>query len=126
VPVLPLSPCSHPRCPGRAPFGKRYCEQHEKQTRKADNVRRGSAASQGYDAAWRKLRHAYLSRFPLCQCDDCKASGAVVPADTVDHIEPITTHPHLRLSWDNLRSMAAAHHNRHTAKTRGWGKGSVR
>jgi 5-methylcytosine-specific restriction protein A len=69
-------------------------------------------------SAWRKLRLQKLSDSPLCECDDCMASGAVTPADVVDHIKTVCDHPELSLEYSNLRSMATAHHNSHTAKTR--------
>jgi hypothetical protein len=49
-------------------------------------------------------------------------NGALVPADVVDHIEPIEERPDLRLTWSNLRSMAKTHHDRETARTRGFGR----
>lgn len=66
--------------------------------------------------AWRRLRAAKLADSPLCECDQCKASGAVVPADVVDHIKPRREHPELELCYDNLRSMAKRHHDRHTGR----------
>ena len=67
---------------------------------------------------WKELRAYKLLTDPLCQCDACKASGACLPADRVDHIKPRADHPELSLDYDNLRSMSESHHNRHTARTR--------
>jgi 5-methylcytosine-specific restriction protein A len=67
-------------------------------------------------ARWRALRQAKLLDSPLCECDDCKRTGAVVAADTVDHIQPRAERPDLELSYENLRSMSAAHHNRRTRR----------
>jgi 5-methylcytosine-specific restriction protein A len=83
---------------------------------------RGSAKERGYDATWRRLRERKLTADPYCQCDACKASGAVVLATVVDHIVPIAERPDLRLVWSNLRSMAKAHHDAHTARTVGFGR----
>ena len=84
---------------------------------------RAKTADRGYDATWRKLRAVYLRQHPLCMCDECKASGAVVAAEVVDHIIPIAERPELRLEWSNLRAMSKQHHDRHTALTQGWGRG---
>lgn len=91
--------------------------------RKADvDKRRGSSAQRGYDAKWQRLRRRYLMQHPLCECDDCKASGAFTPAEVVDHIKSIKERPDLRLEWSNLRSMSKAHHDRRTAKEQGFAK----
>jgi len=60
---------------------------------------------------------AFLSEHPLCMCDDC-ADGQkrIVQATVVDHCRPIEEYPHLRLEWDNLRSMAKICHDRHTMR----------
>ena len=75
---------------------------------------RGSAASRGYDAAWRALRVAKLKADPLCWW--CLQKGLLTPANTVDHIEPITDRPDLRLVWSNLRSGCKPCHDAHTAR----------
>lgn len=69
---------------------------------------RGSANARGYDARWRKVAKLALQRdMYLCPC------GAL--ATEVDHVLPIDTHPHLRLSLDNLRSLC---HSCHVRKTK--------
>ena len=67
---------------------------------------------------WRSLRAYKLSIDPCCQCDDCIRTGDTVAADCVDHIKPRREFPELELEISNTRSMATAHHNRHTARTR--------
>lgn len=83
---------------------------------------RGKTSARGYDAAWRKLRAVKLAANPLCECDDCKATGATVAAQVVDHIIPIRQRPDLRLTWSNLRSMSKAHHDAHTAREQGFAR----
>jgi 5-methylcytosine-specific restriction endonuclease McrA len=34
---------------------------------------------------WRKIRHAYLAHYPLCQ--DCQAKGIIKTAEQVHHID---------------------------------------
>jgi 5-methylcytosine-specific restriction protein A len=80
----------------------------------AHDRRRGSAASRGYDAAWRKLRAAKLAADPLCWW--CLADGNLTPANTVDHIVPISDRPELRMVWGNLRSGCKPCHDAHTAR----------
>jgi 5-methylcytosine-specific restriction enzyme A len=123
MPVIPLSPCAAPRCPGRAPFGKRFCAAHETATRKASSVERSRDPLTRYnDAPWRRLRQAWLNAHPLCVA--CEAEGRVTVAQVVDHLVAVVDDPSRRLDWSNLRSLCKSCHDRHTAKTRGWGKAS--
>jgi 5-methylcytosine-specific restriction protein A len=89
----------------------------------AQTQKRPTSTQMGYDADWRRLRAAFLSAHPLCMCDDCQeGKKRVTLATVVDHIEPIAERPDLRLEWSNLRSMSKPHHDRHTARTRGFGR----
>jgi 5-methylcytosine-specific restriction protein A len=63
-----------------------YCVAHQAQQRKADDARRGSAASRGYNSRWRRYREVYLKRHPLCV--HCLAANLVTEANVVDHITP--------------------------------------
>jgi 5-methylcytosine-specific restriction protein A len=79
------------------------------------NVARGSAASRGYDARWRRLRLMFLREHPLCAL--CGA-----PATEVDHIIPI------RLGGSNdaanLQALCKSCHSAKTAREDGrWGRG---
>jgi 5-methylcytosine-specific restriction protein A len=117
MPARPLRPCPHPGCGTLTVQGK--CEVHARVV----NEQRGTPTERGYDAAWRKLRAAFLLEHPLCECDECRSGeGRVTVATVVDHIKPIATHPELRLVWSNLRAMSKPHHDAHTARTRGWGR----
>jgi 5-methylcytosine-specific restriction protein A len=110
------------RPPVHSPPGQLEKATQLKHLRQRADRRRSSPSKRGYDAAWQRLRKAKLASDPLCECDGCRRTGALVPADVVDHIEPIEERPDLRLTWSNLRSMAKAHHDRHTARTRGFGR----
>lgn len=116
-------PCARPGCRQVIPRGVRYCAQHAKVLRQADDARRGSAYSRGYDRGWQRVRNAYLAEHPLCECDECKSTGAVVAAEVVDHVQPIADRPDLRLDWSNLRAMSKQHHDRRTAREQAWGRG---
>jgi 5-methylcytosine-specific restriction enzyme A len=102
--------------------GYRTPEQFRKQTDKA----RGTTAQRGYDAQWHKLRRAFLAEHPYCECDTCKGQDGRELSQVVDHIHPIEDRPELRLVWDNLRAMSKRHHDAHTARTRGYGRGRGR
>lgn len=85
---------------------------------------RASSTARGYDHVWRKAALEFLSRHPVCECDQCKQPGAVVvPSNCVDHILPVATHPELRMVESNWRAMHTHHHNRHTSLTRNPRKG---
>ena len=85
---------------------------------KADT--RGSAASRGYDARWRRIRSRHLSQHPLCA--HCLQNGRTEAAQHVDHIIPLRkggTH-----AKGNLQSLCASCHSRKTAREDGgFGRG---
>jgi 5-methylcytosine-specific restriction protein A len=109
--------------PRAAPVHKPRGQRDLKDLRRETDRKRPSASKRLYDTAWQKLRKRKLVADPLCQCDDCEAGAKRVTAATVvDHIVPIAERPDLRLDWDNLRSMSKTCHDRHTARTRGFGR----
>lgn len=120
MPVSALRPCSTVGCPALVKRGK--CEACRKREQQHTDQARGTSSERGYDAAWQALRAAYLRANPLCECDECQAGKLKATAATVvDHRISIAERPDLRLVWSNLRSMSKTHHDRHTARTRGWG-----
>lgn len=124
MPPRSLRPCTHPGCPALVPGGG-ACQAHQQAATRAHDERRGSAASRGYDALWRRLRVQFLRRNPLCQCDECAADRRVTIAEVVDHVVPIAERPDLRLVWSNLRAMSKRCHDKHTARTSGFGRSST-
>lgn len=91
--------------------------------REETDRRRGSSTRRGYDYQWQKLRAQKLAADPLCECDECRAGVLrTIAASVVDHIEAIEDRPDLRLEWSNLRSMAKVCHDKHTGRTRGFGR----
>lgn len=80
-------------------------------------AKRGTPASRGYDAEWRRLRLRFLASNP-----QCAALGCAVPAAEVDHILSVRTHPHLRLAWSNLRPFCKRHHSQRTARDHGFAR----
>ena len=78
--------------------------------REFDNRRRGHTAI--YGNRWRKLRDAFLCRFPLCaQCDK--------PAEVVDHCQPHNGDLGMFYAWNNLQSLCKRCHDRKTAREDG-------
>jgi 5-methylcytosine-specific restriction protein A len=107
--------CSHPGCLTICQGSR--CERHKREQH--TNTTKNRSGDPFYSSkAWRQMRGRKLRANPLCECDECKATGAIVAASRVDHIKPRTEAPELSLVWSNLRSMSEAHHNRHTARTR--------
>jgi 5-methylcytosine-specific restriction protein A len=75
---------------------------------------RGSPASRGYDADWRRVRLEALERDKhLCQ--DCLEREVLTLATEVHHKIPIEIAPELRLELDNLRSLCKPCHSAITA-----------
>ncbi|QKQ51059.1 HNH endonuclease [Achromobacter denitrificans] len=82
-------PCRHRGCAAlvRTPG---YCEKHagEAVGWKRDHER-GSRHERGYGTEWDRLRLLILKRDRyLCQCDECRRTGRVLPATEVDHRIP--------------------------------------
>jgi len=105
MPHKPPRPCAQPGCPNLT--YDRYCLRH--------TVKRSSAARRGYNHRWKKYREKYLLMHPRCII--CGR-----PADTVDHIQPITRGGSF---WDpcNHQPLCKACHDRKTAtEDNGFGK----
>ena len=106
-------------CPTRAPTFKGPNYRTEAQRRKDSDAARGSRAARGYDAAWQRLRKAYLVEHPWCHCDECGAGRTRLRVATVvHHRKDIAERPDLRLSWDNLQAMAKPCHDALTQRRR--------
>ena len=78
MPAPAPHPCSEPGCPALVTGRVRSCAQHAG----GRDRWRGSAASRGYGAAWRKLRKRVLLEEPICR--KCRK----VAATEVDHLVP--------------------------------------
>jgi 5-methylcytosine-specific restriction protein A len=74
---------------------------------------RGSAASRGYDGAWKRFRAGFLRSNPLCA--DCFAAAVLTPASEVHHIRKLRDHPELRLVWSNAMGLCRPCHSTRTA-----------
>lgn len=92
MPRRPDVPCQHPGCAKLVPYGKRYCEDHVRDS----GLDRESATRRGYDRKWQHARSRYLSANPLCV--NCYKDGRFVKATVVDHIKPHRGDP--KLFWD--------------------------
>jgi len=106
APVMPATACRHPACPERPPG--RYCDKHQRAHNRQYDAARPSPAKRGYDARWRKLRRAYLSKNPACA--HCGRMAA-----EVHHITPLAeggTH------WErNLMALCKPCHSSEEARS---------
>lgn len=108
--VTPKKPCR--KCK-RVLTRETYCPACElklkalkKEKSQRYDTNRGTTTERGYGADWVKVRSIKLSQNPLCECNRCKEMGRILVADTVHHVEPVETHPELRLDIQNLESMS--------------------
>lgn len=102
------APCSTPGCPTLTT--ERTCPAHGRSTQRQYDQARGSAASRGYDARWRRLRLLVLRAEPLCR--ECGTEGRVTPAADVDHITPLR-----RGGTNDRRNLQPLCHSCHSRKT---------
>jgi 5-methylcytosine-specific restriction protein A len=121
MPSKPKHPCNYPGCPELAVT--RYCDKHTQITAKQYNEQRGSATARGYDSRWQKARKVYLAKHPLCECNECKTMGRLLPATVVDHIIPHKGNKGLFWDQANWQAMSKKCHDRKTAREDGrWGR----
>jgi len=90
-----------------------YCEKHESLHQKSADAKRGSAASRGYNAVWRKARATFLKREPLCA--ECARQGRTVGATVVDHIIPHKGDQDVFWDTSNWQSLCKPCHDTKTA-----------
>jgi len=108
MPTAPSRPCAQPACPALVTH-TRYCTDHADHSRDRDRWR-GTAASRGYDAAWRKVRALALKRDRYL-CLNCIKGDRVTPAEDVHHVAPIRVAPERRLDLNNLMSVCRPCHS---------------
>lgn len=110
-------PCGYPGCPAVVDSGERYCERHKADIQKQYDRDRGSAASRGYDARWKRLRLMALAQEPLCR--ECLSQGRARPATDVHHIDGDVRN----MKRENLEPLCKECHSRKTAKYQAFGRG---
>ena len=107
---------------GHPSFTGARCPLCSKASYQAQDQLRGSAASRGYNAAWRRLRLRILADEPLCRF--CAEEGKVTTAVDVDHIQAFTSMDDpRRLDPSNLRPLCRSHHSARTARDQAFGRG---
>lgn len=115
-------PCREPGCPAVATHGG-WCAEHARTAEAArrwqHDAQRGSAASRGYDARWRKVRAMVLAREPRCR--DCAAAGRVTLATEVHHLDGNPRNNAL----DNLVPLCKSCHSRRTLRDLREGKSGL-
>lgn len=106
---MPKTICTYPGCNALVPAeGEPRCSEHP-YARPVDE--RGSAASRGYDAKWRRLRRAYLADNP--QCELAYEGRCRVVATEVDHRMPLRAGGQ-RLDEANLQAVCRECHQHKT------------
>jgi hypothetical protein len=87
MPLAPLPPCRHPRCPNRSDC--------------PDHARPQTPEGRGYDRTWREFRTHTIAAHALRHCGDrphsapattdstCQQRGFTVPGRVLDHIQRI-------------------------------------
>ena len=88
---------------------------HDAAARRAAYEAARPSPSRIYGRRWQRLRLAYLSLHPLCECDANNGAGCGYPATVVDHRKPHNGDPVLLYDWENLQAMTKACHDRKTA-----------
>ena len=111
MPLAAKRPCAHQPCP-KLVSDQRYCDDHKQHKNDAD-LWRGTAASRGYDSAWKSTRLLALKRDKYL-CQHCLAAGRVTPAFDVDHIKSLAAGGD-RLDLGNLQSLCRVCHKIKTA-----------
>jgi len=106
MPDAALHPCLHPRCASYATAAHGYCIEHAKQ----DKARRTYSKLSPNHRRFRRERHSFLLRHPLCAM--CKSE----PASILDHRIP--HRGNAVLFWDqaNWQALCVACHGTKTAR----------
>jgi 5-methylcytosine-specific restriction protein A len=102
--------CASYQCNHFAASGSAYC--HEHQPARAPKETDAFYLS----VRWRRFRHWYLSKHPLCELCECEGRGAVAAA-MVDHVLEIQDGGELT-SEENAQSLCHRCHNIKTAMTK--------
>lgn len=87
------------------------------------DVSRGSAASRGYDADWRKTREAVIREQPICAFHGVSKVCTGL-SETVDHIQPLSAGGE-RLGRANLRGLCNECHFRVSGNFRATGNNDL-
>lgn len=121
MPYKPKRPCAQPGCPELV--RGRYCDKHAREhakyyAKEYERTKRDPAAKKKYNAAWDRIRAAFLNAHPLCE--ECRREGRLTPAALVHHVKPLSeggTH-----AAGNLMSLCGACHSRlHALDGSRWG-----
>jgi 5-methylcytosine-specific restriction protein A len=114
VPNHAYRACSHPGCielyTGKGLYCPLHKASHNKTYAKVYNMQGRDNNRQSFEtsARWRKIRIAYLSKYPLCQ--DCEREGNTTLAQEVHHIDNDYTN-----NYDNnLMGLCTSCHSKRT------------
>lgn len=117
-------PCRYPGCIEVVRGGGNggYCPAHARQVQRLQDAQRGTSASRGYGALWRRLRGMILAGHPLCADPYGVHGDSPALATDVDHIVPLSRGG--GNTMENLQALCHSCHSRKTAIEDGrWGGG---
>ncbi len=97
-----------------------HSQQIARKREKLRERQRPSSHERGYNQRWRNLRKVFLAEHPLCTM--CTQNGHTKGASVVDHIIPHKGDQDKFWDESNLQALCKRHHDKKTAKERGWGK----
>lgn len=118
TPTSPGKACRSLRCRGLVFGPGLYCNAHldqELAERRAEDERRGTAASRGYGSRWRRLRAQFLIENPICTDSLGVHPHETRAASVVDHIERHDGNPKLFWDRDNWQALCSRCHAIKTA-----------
>jgi 5-methylcytosine-specific restriction protein A len=108
-PDLARRPCPVRRCGRLVGRDETRCTVHQREYERAVDERRGTAASRGYDADWRRRRKEFLRRHPWCE-----EPGCPYPSEHVDHKVPLAQGG--QDAESNLQALCRTCHSRKTMR----------
>ena len=108
MPYRSPTPCKHPGCAKLVPYGRIYCDVHQK----LHGDDRASSGKRGYGSRWQKRKLMDLQQHPLC-CS-CLQQGNYVKATVVDHIVPHRGDQFLFWDESNWQPLCKACHDKKT------------
>lgn len=104
--------CMHPGCSATYNGQGAYCDKHKgaHDYGKTYNDSKRDQSRQTFETSsrWRKIRHAYMARHPLCA--DCLDAGRITQAQEVHHIDDNYNHN----GELNLMSLCTSCHSKRT------------
>jgi len=114
MPCKPKKPCRQSGCPNLTDNRSGYCNQHQKDYRRQQDINRDTSNERGYTYRWQKARRRFLTQHPLCVV--CQSIDQVTAATVVDHIIPHKGNQELFWDESNWQPLCKFHHDQKTGR----------